>query len=83
MSSWRPSASPSKPTAVEMAVEPERGPRARTVILLVAALVAAVLGVNLLSALIPGLDGVLASLPLVVLVLVGGTTVVLGRALRR
>ena len=66
-----------------MAAQPERGPRARTVILLVAALVAAVLGVNLLSALIPGLDGVLASLPLVVLVLVGGTTVVLGRALRR
>jgi hypothetical protein len=66
-----------------MAVEPERGPGARTVILLVAALVAAVLGVNLLSALIPGLDGVLASLPLVVLVLVGGTTVVLGRTLRR
>jgi hypothetical protein len=66
-----------------MAVQPERGPRARTVILLVTALVAAVLGVNLLSALIPGLDGVLASLPLVVLVLVGGTTVVLGRALRR
>jgi hypothetical protein len=66
-----------------MAVEPEPGPRARTVILLVAALVAAVLGVNLLSALIPGLDGVLASLPLVVLVLVGGTTVVLGRTLRR
>lgn len=66
-----------------MAAQPERGPRARTVILLVAALVVAVLGVNLLSALIPGLDGVLASLPLVVLVLVGGTTVVLGRALRR
>lgn len=66
-----------------MAAQPERGPRARTVILLVATLVAAVLGVNLLSALIPGLDGVLASLPLVVLVLVGGTTVVLGRALRR
>jgi len=55
----------------------------RTVVLLVAALVAAVLGANLLSALIPGLDGAMASMPLVVLVLVGGTTVVLGRTLRR
>ena len=66
-----------------MAAQPERGPRARTVVLLVAALVAAVLGANLLSALIPGLDGALASVPLIVLILVGGTTVVLGRTLRR
>jgi hypothetical protein len=66
-----------------MAAQPERRPRARTVVLLVAALVAAVLGANLLSALIPGLDGVLASVPLIVLVLVGGTTVVLGRTLRQ
>lgn len=66
-----------------MAAQPERGPRARTVVLLVAALVAAVLGANLLSALIPGLDGALASVPLIVLLLVGGTTVVLGRTLRR
>lgn len=55
----------------------------RTVVLLVAALVATVLGANLLSALIPGLDGAMASMPLVVLVLVGGTTVILGRTLRR
>ncbi|HZW00734.1 MAG TPA: hypothetical protein VFF55_04125 [Candidatus Deferrimicrobium sp.] len=66
-----------------MAAQPERGPRARTVVLLVAALVAAVLGASLLSALIPGLDGALASVPLIVLILVGGTTVVLGRTLRR
>lgn len=66
-----------------MAAQPERGPRARTVVLLVAALVAAVLGANLLSALIPGLDGALATVPLIVLLLVGGTTVVLGRTLRR
>jgi hypothetical protein len=66
-----------------MAAQPERGHRVRTVVLLVAALVAAVLGANLLSALIPGLDGAMASMPLVVLVLVGGTTVVLGRTLRR
>ncbi len=66
-----------------MAAQPERGPRTRTVVLLVAALVAAVLGANLLSALIPGLDGALASVPLIVLILVGGTTVVLGRTLRR
>ena len=66
-----------------MAAQPERGPRVRTVVLLVAALVAAVLGANLLSALIPALDGAMASMPLVVLVLVGGTTVVLGRTLRR
>jgi len=66
-----------------MAAQPERGPRARTVVLLVAALVAAVLGANLLSVLIPGLGGALASVPLIVLILVGGTTVVLGRTLRR
>jgi hypothetical protein len=66
-----------------MAAQPERGPRVRTVVLLVAALVATVLGANLLSALIPGLDGAMASMPLVVLVLVGGTTVILGRTLRR
>jgi hypothetical protein len=66
-----------------MAAQPDRGPRTRTVVLLVAALVAAVLGANLLSALIPGLDGALASVPLIVLILVGGTTVVLGRTLRR
>ena len=66
-----------------MAAQPERGPRTRTVILLVAALAAAVLAVSVLSALVPGLDRVLASVPLVVVLLVAGTTVVLGRTLRR
>ncbi len=59
------------------------GPRARTVVLVLAALVVAVLAVDLLSAITPGVDDALAALPLVGLLLVGGTVVVLGRALRR
>jgi hypothetical protein len=66
-----------------VAAQHERGPRTRTVILLVAALAAAVLAVSVLSALVPGLDRVLASVPLVVLLLVAGTTMVLVRTLRR
>ena len=41
------------------------------------------LAVNVLSALVPDIDGALASLPLVGLLLVGGTVVILGRTLRR
>ncbi len=66
-----------------MTVDPERGPRARTVVLFLAALVVTVLAVSVLSALVPGLDGALASLPLVGLLLVGGTIVILGRTLHR
>jgi hypothetical protein len=62
---------------------PDGVPRARTVVLVLAALVVAVLAVDLLSAITPGADDALAALPLVGLVLVAGTVVVLGRALRR
>lgn len=51
--------------------------------LLVAALVMAVLATNVVSALLPGIDGILASLPVVVLVLVIGTLLVLVRSVRR
>ena len=60
-----------------------RAPRDRRVVLLVAALVVAILAINLVSALVPGLDGALASLPVVVLLLVVGTLLILGRSLRR
>jgi len=46
-------------------------------------LVVAVLAVNLLSALLPGLDGALASLPIVVAILVAGTVLILARSVRR
>lgn len=60
-----------------------RSPADRRVVLLVAALVAAVLALNVISALVPGLDGALASLPIVVLALTAGTVIVLARALHR
>jgi len=60
-----------------------RAPRDRRVLLLVAAMVVAILAINLVSALVPGMDGVLASLPVVVLILVAGTLLMLGRSLRR
>jgi hypothetical protein len=66
-----------------VAAEPERGPRATTVVLFLAGLVVTVLAVSVLSALVPDIDGALASLPLVGLLLVGGTVVILGRTLRR
>jgi len=62
---------------------PERTPTDRRVILVVAALVVAVLAVNLFSAFVPGMDGALASLPIVVLALAAGTVLVLAGALRR
>jgi hypothetical protein len=66
-----------------VAAGPERGPRATTVVLFLAGLVVTVLAVSVLSALVPDIDGALASLPLVGLLLVGGTVVILGRTLRR
>jgi hypothetical protein len=66
-----------------VAAGPERGPRATTVVLFLAGLVVTVLAVSVLSALVPDIDGPLASLPLVGLLLVGGTVVILGRTLRR
>lgn len=58
-------------------------PRDRRVALLIAALVSGVLVINVVSALVPGMDGALASLPIVVVILVAGTLLVLVRALRR
>jgi hypothetical protein len=55
----------------------------RRVVGLIGALVAIVLVLNLVSAFVPGMDGVLASVPVVVLLLVGGTLLVLLRSLRR
>jgi hypothetical protein len=52
------------------------------VVLIVAALVVGILVLNLLSALVPGMDGFLAAWPVVVLVLVLGTVVVLAGAMR-
>lgn len=62
--------------------EPVRSPRDRQVVLVLAALVAAVLVVNVLSALVPGMDGALASAPIIVLILVIGTVFVLVRSIR-
>lgn len=62
---------------------PDGAPRGRRVVLIIGVLVAAVLVVNLVSALIPGVDGALATLPIVVLVLVAGTLLILARSLRR
>lgn len=62
---------------------PERAPRDRRVVLVIAVLVIAILVINVVSALVPGMDGALASMPIVVAILVGGTLVILVRALRR
>ena len=45
-------------------------------------LVVAILVINVVSAFLPGIDGALASMPIVVAILVGGTVVILVRALR-
>ena len=51
--------------------------RDRRVLLVLAACVLVVLGVNLLSGLVPALDGVLSGAPVLVIVLVAGTAGVL------
>ena len=62
--------------------QPQGAPRDRRVALLIALLVAAILVINVVSALVPGMDGALASMPIVVAILVSGTIVILVRALR-
>jgi len=57
--------------------------RDRRVLLLLGAVVAVVLGLDVASALIPGMDRILAGVPLVVVVLIGGTVLVLGSAVLR
>ena len=61
----------------------EGPPRDRRVVLVIGLLVVAILGINVVSALVPGIDGALASLPIVVLILVAGTVLILARSLRR
>jgi hypothetical protein len=58
-------------------------PRDGRVVVLVAALVVAILAIDLISALVPGVDGALASLPTIVVILVAGTLLILVRSLRR
>jgi hypothetical protein len=57
--------------------------RDRQVLRLVGLLVAAVLLAGVISALVPGLDGFLATVPLVIVLLVVGTVGVLARAMWR
>ena len=54
----------------------------RQVLILMALVVAAVLVVNVLSSIIPGMDNVLAAAPVLLVVIVVGTTWVLYRSLR-
>lgn len=61
----------------------EGAPRDRRVLLLIGALVVGILLVNLVSALVPGVDGMLAALPIVVLILIVGTVAILMRSLVR
>ena len=44
--------------------------------------VTVILALNVASALVPGMDGLLASVPVIVAILVGGTIVVMVRVLR-
>ena len=55
----------------------------RRVVGLIAVLVVVVLVLNVVSALVPGMDGALASAPVVVAILIAGTLLILARALRR
>jgi hypothetical protein len=56
---------------------PERRVRDRRVLLLLAACVLLVLGANVLSGLVPGMDTFLSKVPVLVIVLVAGTAGVL------
>jgi hypothetical protein len=62
--------------------QPQGAPRDRRVLLVMAVLVIAILVINVISAMVPGMDGALASMPIIVAVLVGGTLLILVRALR-
>jgi hypothetical protein len=55
----------------------------RRVVLILGLLVVGILAASLVSALVPGLDGLLAGWPIVMVVLVVGTIWVLARSLRR
>lgn len=57
-------------------------PRDRRVIFIIGAIVIGLLAFSVISALIPDIDGTLAAVPLVIVVLVVGTVFVLARSLR-
>ena len=57
--------------------------RDRDVLLIAAIVVGGVLGLNLLTAAVPGLDALLARLPVIVILMVAVTTLVLVRAVGR
>ena len=57
-------------------------PRDRRVMLLLALVVTVILVLNVASALVPGMDGLLASVPVIVAILIGGTVVVMLGTLR-
>lgn len=57
--------------------------RDRRVLLVLALVVAVVLGVNVASALVPGMDGFLAKVPVLAIVLIAGTLGILVRSLAR
>ncbi len=61
---------------------PEGAPRDRRVFLIIGALVLGLLGFSVVSALIPDIDGTLAAVPLVIILLVAGTLLVLARSVR-
>jgi hypothetical protein len=55
----------------------------RRVLGLIAGLVVVVLVLNVVSAMVPGMDGALAGVPVVMAILAMGTVLILVRALRR
>jgi len=61
---------------------PAGAPRDRRVFLIIGALVVGLLAFSVVSALIPDIDGTLAAVPLVIIVLVAGTLLVLARSVR-
>ena len=61
---------------------PQGAPPDRRVFLIIGALVVGLLGFSVISALIPDIDGTLAAVPLVIILLVAGTLLVLARSVR-
>jgi hypothetical protein len=57
-------------------------PPDRRVLIVLSLVVTVILALNVASALVPGMDGLLASVPVIVAILVGGTIVVMVRVLR-
>jgi hypothetical protein len=57
-------------------------PPDRRVLIVLSLVVTVILALNVASALVPGMDGLLASVPVIVAILVGGTILVMVRVLR-